>query len=67
MSEKEVRPRDVAEWAANAIADAEQRGLRDLRPLLENLAQSLAILRAADWNADSSGGRENKTDVRKGA
>ncbi len=67
MADKAVRPRDVREWAETAIADAERRGLRDLRPLLETLAQSLAILRAADWNADASGRRENETDVRKGA
>jgi len=50
MTREAVRPRDVREWAESAVSDAERRGLPDLRPLLENLAQSLAVLRAADWN-----------------
>ncbi len=53
MDREGVTPRDVHEWAGNAIADAERRGLPELRPLLENLAKSLAILRAADWNEDA--------------
>jgi hypothetical protein len=35
-------------WAAAAIADAERRGLPDLRPLIEALAQATRALRAAD-------------------
>jgi hypothetical protein len=50
-----VRPRDVTAWLEDAIADAERRGLPELRPLLENLAQATAALRAADWNEDASG------------
>jgi hypothetical protein len=50
-----VLPRDVDEWLRDAVADAERRGLPDLKPLLENLAQSTALLRAADWNDDASG------------
>ena len=63
MAAEAIRPRDVREWAETAIADAERRGLPELRPLLESLAQSLAILRAADWNVSSPGdGRdENET------
>ena len=38
----------VDAWLASAVADAERRGLPELKPLLEGLAQSLAALRAAD-------------------
>jgi hypothetical protein len=38
----------VDAWLASAVADAERRGLPELKPLLEGLAQSLATLRAAD-------------------
>ena len=35
-------------WLAAACADAERRGLPELKPLLESLARSTAALRAAD-------------------
>jgi hypothetical protein len=38
----------VESWLAAATADAEQRGLAPLKPLLETLARSTAALRAAD-------------------
>ena len=38
----------VADWLRGAIADAEQRGLPQLKPLLEALAKSTAALRDAD-------------------
>jgi hypothetical protein len=38
----------VADWLAHAIADAEARGLPELRPLLETLARSTQALRDAD-------------------
>ena len=38
----------VATWVASAIADAERRGLPELRPLIEALAQATRALRAAD-------------------
>jgi hypothetical protein len=38
----------VESWLAAAIADAERRGLPDLKPLLETLARSTAALRKAD-------------------
>jgi hypothetical protein len=38
----------VDAWLAAAIADAEQRGLPELKPLLEGLAKSTTALRAAD-------------------
>jgi hypothetical protein len=42
----------IAEWLAAAEADAEKRGLPDLIPMLEGLAQATERLRAADWNDD---------------
>jgi hypothetical protein len=39
-------------WLAAACADAEQRGLPELKPLLESLARSTAALRAADAETD---------------
>ena len=38
------------EWLAAATADAEKRGLPELIPMLEGLAQATERLRAADWN-----------------
>jgi hypothetical protein len=37
----------VDAWLAGAVADAERRGLQDLKPLLETLARSTAALRDA--------------------
>ena len=38
----------VEAWLAAAIADAERRGLPELKPLLETLARSTAALRRAE-------------------
>ncbi len=38
----------VEAWLQAAIADAERRGLPDLKPLLEALALSTEALRSAD-------------------
>jgi hypothetical protein len=38
-------------WLAAAIADAERRGLPELKPLLVTMARSTAALRAADERA----------------
>ena len=38
----------IAGWLAHAIADAEARGLSELKPLLETLARSTQALRDAD-------------------
>lgn len=35
-------------WLQAALADADRRGLPDLKPLLETLAKSTAALRKAD-------------------
>jgi hypothetical protein len=39
---------NIATWLAQATADAEARGLPDLKPLLETLARSTQALRDAD-------------------
>jgi hypothetical protein len=38
----------VDDWLASAIADAERRGLPQLKPLLETLARTTTNLRKAD-------------------
>lgn len=38
----------IEDWLKSACDDAERRGLPELRPLLENLARSMAALRDAD-------------------
>lgn len=40
----------IAEWLAMAKADAGRRGLPELVPALDGLAQATERLRAADWN-----------------
>ena len=39
----------VDDWLKAAIADAERRGLPELKPLLESLAQATKLLRSADF------------------
>jgi hypothetical protein len=46
----------VDRWLRAATDDADRRGLPDLRPLLEGLAQATISLRAADWNDTMPGG-----------
>ena len=43
------------DWLESARADAERRGLPDLRAALEGLARAARVLREADWNDDASG------------
>lgn len=40
----------VDSWLQMALADAERRGLADLKPLLEALARATRALRDADFN-----------------
>lgn len=40
--------REIEVWLQAALADADRRGLPDLKPLLETLARSTDALRAAD-------------------
>jgi hypothetical protein len=47
-------PNSIDSWLAAACADAERRGLPELKPLLEALARSTAALRAADESHRSS-------------
>ena len=42
----------VAAWLEAANADAERRGLPELKPLLEGLAQSTKLLRSAHDEMD---------------
>jgi hypothetical protein len=44
----------VETWLAAAVADAEKRGLPELKPLLETLATSTAALRRAESTTKSS-------------
>lgn len=44
----------IAEWLAQAKADAEKRGLPELIPMLDGLAQATERLRGADWNDNPS-------------
>jgi len=41
-------------WLQNAVADAERRGVPELKPLLETLAKTIATLRAGDFNVNAS-------------
>jgi hypothetical protein len=41
----------IEDWLACACADADRRGLADLKPLLESLAESTKALRGAGWDA----------------
>jgi len=45
----------LAHWLAAAIADAEQRGLPELKPLLEALAAATQTLRSASPGAHADG------------
>lgn len=55
----------VQQWLRAAVADAERRGLVDLKPLLETLAQATAALREAEFEHDEtppSASRQNAGD-----
>lgn len=45
---------NVDAWLAAAIADAERRGLPELRAILETLARATRALRGADFNDDAA-------------
>ncbi|HZI79574.1 MAG TPA: hypothetical protein VFD69_08675 [Vicinamibacterales bacterium] len=51
------------DWLESARADAERRGLPDLRAALEGLARAAGVLREADWNDDASGSSEPAPDA----
>jgi hypothetical protein len=48
---------DIDAWLAAAVADAEKRGLPELKPLLESVANSTGALRKADWTDRADGGQ----------
>ena len=51
----ELKPMTIEAWLQAAVADAERRGLPELKPMLEALAQpSTAALRAADFNDNAA-------------
>ena len=50
----------VDSWLQTALADAERRGLPDLKPLLEALARATTVLRGGDWNDDLAGRPEDR-------
>jgi len=41
-------------WLEHSRQDAERRQLPALIPLLETLARSTALIRAADWNLEAT-------------
>jgi hypothetical protein len=43
------------DWLQSALADADRRGLPDLKPLLEALARATRALRDADFNEEAAG------------
>jgi len=43
----------IERWLHAAVADAEARGLPELKPLLESLAESTRVLRAAELSGFS--------------
>lgn len=45
----------IEAWLRAAIADAEKRGLPELKPLLESLALATAALRGANFTHDAGG------------
>jgi len=40
----------IESWLQAAIADAERRGIPELKSILETVARATAVLRAADFN-----------------
>jgi hypothetical protein len=56
----------IAEWLTAAKADAEQRGLPELIPMLEGLAQATERLRNADWNDNADKDPFDSIESREG-
>lgn len=50
----------VDEWLRAAMADAERRGLPELKPLLEGLAQATRALRDAKFGAQANGPADHR-------
>ncbi len=49
----------VDSWLQAAVADAERRGLPELKPLLEALARATRSLRTADFNESPVASRQS--------
>jgi hypothetical protein len=45
----------IETWLQTALADADRRGLPDLKPLLESLGRATRSLRDADFNGHADG------------
>jgi hypothetical protein len=56
----------VERWLEAAEADADRRGMPELKPLLQGLAASMRTLRAGDWNdqADRDGSAPPRPEAR---
>ena len=54
-----ILPMTVDDWLKAAIADAERRGLPELKPLLESLAQATKLLRGADFAGRADSGPQD--------
>ena len=52
-------------WLQSAVADAERRGLPELKPLLEALAKTVAVVRAADFNQSPATSRQSSDGSRQ--
>ena len=52
-------------WLQSAVADAERRGLPELKPLLEALAKTVAVIRAADFNQSPVARRQSSDASRQ--
>jgi hypothetical protein len=52
----------IEDWLEAAVADAERRGLPELKPLLETFARALHALRNADFNERADGRDFRHTD-----
>ena len=49
----------IQAWLQAALADAERRGLTEVKRLLEGLASATRALRAADFNESAGGHPHN--------
>jgi hypothetical protein len=56
---------NVDTWLQGAVADAERRGLPELKPLLEALAKAVAAVRAADFNQSPVASRQSSDASRQ--
>ena len=54
-------------WLAAACADAERRGLGELKPLLESMAKSSGALRDADAQLDAIDRAEAEAEIHDAA